>query len=350
MVCLPALASRNLALPKTATSPKQPHPQNSHIDVEMYAMVNARQQLRCVLSLAGVFGCLLPVDDLRAQTNASHSRRTVSISNCRITVIHDVKVGTERSGVLRSVDVRIGDTVQQGQILATLRDEVAQFSLKVRAKEASDDIELRFAQKVGELARLEYVKALELNKEIPNAHSELKLRSLRLAADRSLLQIEQSEHRRELAQLRYAEASVQLKSYIIRAPFDGIVKRVHKFNGEAVREGDTVVEIANYDRLRVEADCDLHNAMQLERGQPVQIEMDLPGLDPPVHRTRFPGRIVFVDFEVQDVSQKVQVWADVENHEKRLRAGLTATMHVTGRGSPSAGIPARPAPLVKTAE
>jgi len=310
-------------------------------------MVNLRHGSWLVLSLACALGCLGRTGDLWAQATTANSDRLVSIPNCRVTVIHEVKVGTERAGVLQSVDVRIGDTVKQGQILATLRDEVAQFALKVRAKEASDDIELRFAQKVGELARLEYVKALELNKEIPNAHSELKLRSLRLAADRGLLQIEQSEHRRELAQLRYAEARVLLKSYIIRAPFDGIVKRVHKFHGEAVREGDTVVEIASYQRLRIEADCELRDAVQVERGHPVQIEIDLPGVDLPARRTRFSGRIVFVDFEVQDVSQKVQVWADVENHNNLLRAGLSATMHVV-RPSVTAGIPSRRSSLVKT--
>ena len=81
----------------------------------------------------------------------------------------------------------------------------------------------------------------------------------------------------------------------------------------------------------------------------MQIEVDLPGIERPVQRTRFSGRIVFVDFEVQDVSQKVQVWADVENHKNLLRAGLTATMHVV-RPAVTAGIPSGGSSLIKAVE
>ena len=46
------------------------------------------------------------------------------------------------------------------------------------------------------------------------------------------------------------EAQAQLDTFSIRAPFAGVVTRVHRGKGEAVRQGDQVLELVSTQRVR----------------------------------------------------------------------------------------------------
>lgn len=258
----------------------------------------------------------------------SGARRVLTVPQCQIMILDSADLGSQRSGILRSIDVREGDVIKAGQTLVTIEDELARASLKLHEREAGNDVELRYARKVSDVARTEYARALELNREIPNAHSELQINSLRMEAERALLQIEQAENRIELARLRLAEARVELATYRINSPIDGVVQRVRKSVGEAVHEGETLIEIASFSRLKVAADLPLDQALQLRRGMTVSVKLDeFPG-DGNQSSGEALGKIVFVGRKVHEVSRTVQIWAEVDNSNRQLFAGLTGTMTI----------------------
>ena len=149
-----------------------------------------------------------------------------------------------------------------------------------------------------------------------------------LAAERSELQIEKAQMDRELNYLARDEAMAQLKTYKVEAPFAGIVTRVHKRQGEAVRQGDPILELVNTDRVRVEGDVKISQIWNIRRGDLVKVQLEIPNFDLDVEKLTFEGRIVFVDVSVEPVSGTVRVWAEVENSGNLLRAGLSAKMTI----------------------
>lgn len=56
--------------------------------------------------------------------------------------------------------------------------------------------------------------------------------------------------------------------------------------------------------------------------------MNVPDLELEVEETVFRGEVVFVDSEVQEVSQQVRIWAKVSNTDNLLKSGLIATMRI----------------------
>jgi multidrug resistance efflux pump len=149
-----------------------------------------------------------------------------------------------------------------------------------------------------------------------------------------VLQIEQARHRQAIAVLKRDEAAAQLKSFSVIAPFVGTVSKVLKHKGEAVRQGEPVLEMVNTRRVRVEGFLDVSNRRFVTPGTTVRVEPEVSVGNP----TAAPavGKIVFVDSVVQPVTQQVRIWADVENADELLLPGLTAVMTISPVSPPTA--------------
>ena len=93
-----------------------------------------------------------------------------------------------------------------------------------------------------------------------------------------------------------------LAAYSILAPFDGIVTKVYKQRGEAVRQGDPILELTNTDHVRVEGWVDLDYAWRLSLGNRVAVRLNIPDIELPVEEIVFEGRITFIDVSVQPVT------------------------------------------------
>ncbi len=301
--------------------------------------MTASLQRQAALFAVGV--CFLSASFGDGQTPTPRSgdeADVITLQDCRVTLLQSAVLASTRSGILEHIDVQDGDVVPAGLIVAQIRDDLASAEAATAAVEAENDVDLRYAQKLSELAQLEYSRALSLNSEIPGAQSELTVQNLQLAAQRALLQIEQASHRLEISKLKYETARIVLSSYSVKAPFEGVILRVQKSAGEAVQEGEPIADIAILNELRVEGFLPLERAWMVRRGQPVEVQVEIPGVDLEVEHTCFLGKVVFVDSEVQEVSQKVRVWAKVANSQGLLKSGLIATMRIPASDSQKVAI------------
>lgn len=256
------------------------------------------------------------------------SPETLTIADCRVSLLSRTNVAGERMGILEVVEVREGDLVQAGQVLARLRDQLAQAALATADREARNDIDLRYAKKASELATLEYSKALTLTREIPGGHSEIDLLKLKLAAERAVLQVEQAAQHLEMAALRRKECQIALEAYQIKAPFDGVVLQVQKRAGEAMHAGESVVLMANFGKMRIEGFLPAAAARRIHPGAPVWVEVDAGEADDPSGDFNFDGQITFIDPIINEISQQVRIWAEVDNKNELLKDGMKAIMHV----------------------
>lgn len=254
--------------------------------------------------------------------------RGIRVEKCQIKLIDEVTLSFERAGTLGAISVREGDEVHEGQLLANLKDDVARAALAVAEAEAASDIEIRYAQKASEVAQVDYEKMQEANRRVPFTVPELEIRKARLAADKAVLETEKAVHTREIHLLKRDEAATQLETYRMPAPFDGFVTRVHLSKGAAVRQGDPVIELVSTKKVKVEGEVAMKDLGTVRPGAKVVVQLDAAEAGSEAAGKSFPGKIVFVDVKSLAVAHTVRVWAEVENVENALRAGLNPTMTV----------------------
>jgi ABC exporter DevB family membrane fusion protein len=227
----------------------------------------------------------------------------------------DIKLGSELSGKLKSVNVEEGDAVRRGQVLAELenadyRAQVASAQAELAAKEATLRKVLNGARYQERSEALSSVRAAEA--VMNNARSEMERRQKLFAAgvisreeaDRYAREFDVAkaryneaverhslvdDHAREedrafaeadlqLARARLEEARAKYDKTFIRSPIDGTVLRKHHRNGESVSNSSTVPDpiltIGDKEVLRVRVDVDETDVSKVRVGQKAYVTAD----------------------------------------------------------------------------
>ncbi len=266
--------------------------------------------------------------------------------DCRVKIIDQLPLASDRAGVIADMNLREGDTVVARQRIARLRDDVIQAQLAIAQQKAEYTAEVSAKEKSHLIAVNEYRQAVEANRENARTVPLIEVERLKLAAELAAFEIEKAKHELQVHRLERDQASAELQAYSILAPVSGIVTKTFKHRGEAVRQGDPVIEITSTDRVKVEGWLTLSESFQVAQGTPVKVQIDLPDEDHPIEKQVFEGRVTFVDVVVEPSRGRVKLTAEVVNHDNILRAGLTARMTVATSTSKTAAkviIPAAPA-------
>jgi HlyD family secretion protein len=171
----------------------------------------------------------------------------------------EVTVGTEVAGLIVRLAVEEKARVRKGDLIAELRSDELRAALaeaRARVGEAEADIRLFDA---------EVDRAEKLWKEDVGSKQ---------AVDRATRDRESAIARRETARATVDRLEASLDKMRIVAPIDGVV--VHRFHdrGENVEAGQTLVTIANLEKLRVEAEVDEFDVARLKIGAKVSVTAD----------------------------------------------------------------------------
>ena len=225
----------------------------------------------------------------------------------------EVRVGSRVSGVLTRLHVRVGDTVERGQLLA----EIDARELVARCREAEAALALAGANL--DFAASDLARKRQLHAGGLLAPSELDL------AGRAHAVAEQ-----QAAQARAAldSASAQLGYARITAPIAGIVASVSTQEGETVAASfaaPTFVTLIDLSRLEVWAYVDETDIGRVAPGQRASFTVDTYGDE------RFPGEVTAVlpQAEVRDnVVNYVTVVRFAPPAERVLRPEMTATVRI----------------------
>jgi HlyD family secretion protein len=241
----------------------------------------------------------------------------------------DIKIGSELSGRLKSVNVEEGDAIQRGQVLAELenadyRAQVESARANIVAKEATlrkvvngarrqerDEAwsSVNEAKAVSENAQSELHRRQELFKAGVVSREELD----RYARESDVAKAKYDEavqqhalvddHAREedrslaeadvqLAQAQLEESQARYEKTFIRSPIDGTVLRKHHRSGESVSNSSTtpdpILTIGDRKTLRVRVDVDETDVSKVQAGQRAYVTADAYG------SRKFWGRVVRV--------------------------------------------------------
>jgi RND family efflux transporter MFP subunit len=286
-----------------------------------------------VRPLAVVGGWLLAVASAFAADSGGSPPGPIEIPSL-IRLIEQVDAPAREAGVLADVSAAEGQIVQSGALLARIDDtearaaaERAQAELEIAELNAANTVHVRFAKKAVEVAQAELRRSAESNEKYPKSISETEMDRLRLTVEKGLLEVEQAEQETRIAAVNrrlkdsdHRAAQHRVQRHAIAAPFSGVVVQVARHQGEWVQPGDVVARILRLDRLRAEGFLKLQSWNEGLSGCPARVLVDLPATP----GQEFPGKVVFVDPEIDPVNAQVRIWVEVENRGLQLRPGMRA--------------------------
>ncbi len=260
----------------------------------------------------------------------------IRVESALLTLIEHADLPASESGPLVQREIVEGATVDIDAVLGKIDDheaalvlERAKTELRIANAIVENDIKVRFARKSQEVALAELKRSQESIEKFPKSVSQTELDRLKLLADKATLEIEQAQVDHEQAKLSkllkqsdVERAELLLQRRKIKAPFPGMVVNWKKQRGEWVEAGTPVVRIIRLNRLRAEAFVSSKIPAADLLGRPVQLVIDLPGKP----KSRFEGKLVFVDPEIDPVNNQMRIYAEIENTDLQLRPGQSATM------------------------
>jgi RND family efflux transporter MFP subunit len=297
----------------------------------------------------------VPLCCILAGAPAAAADGAIEVQQALVTLIEQVDVPAREAGVLAAVEVREGQLVAAGELLARMDDtqpqlakKKAEIELDIARVEADNDVDVRFAQKSTDVTRAELKRASESMVKYNRSVSATEIDRLRLEAERAALQVEQAEQdlkvarftvqlkKNELDFATFAIERMRIERMRIKSPLAGMVVEVNQHPGEWVEPGKAMFRVVRIDRLRVEAFLDARQAADALVGRGVTLSVDAPGGE----RREFSGKVAFVSPEVDPVNGQVRVWAEVDNRGSQLRPGLHGTLVI----EPAPADAPRPAP------
>ena len=270
-------------------------------------------------------------DSVVAQNAASAAHEPLAIAGPgRVEpASEDIKIGSELSGRLKSVNVEEGDAIHRSQVLAELenadyRAQVDSARANVIAKEATLRKVINGARRQERAEAWSSVN--EAKAVMEDANSELRRRQELFSAgvvsreelDRYAREADVAkakydaavqqhalvdDHAREedqafaeadvkLAQAQFEEAEARYEKTFIRSPIDGTVLRKHHRSGESVSNSSTVPDpvltIGDRKTLRVRVDVDETDVSKVSVGQRAYVTADAFG------KQKFWGHVVRV--------------------------------------------------------
>lgn len=202
--------------------------------------------------------------------------------------LHEVKLGTPVEGLVSEVLVDEGDTVEAGQPLVRLVDDL-------------EKMDVTRSEKVLEKAKFDHDAAQKLLKENIGTREEALRKSI--------------EH--DLARIQRDAAEVRLKQKTLRAPLQGVVVARSKEPGEAVQLHEVLLQIVHIRQVEAQFYLEPAKTRLLKVGEKRRLKV--PSLPEPNEIT---GEVVFLDPRLDAESGLYRVKLRVDNADLRLKAGM----------------------------
>ena len=244
--------------------------------------------------------------------------------------INQVDVGSELSGLVREVFVDFNDVVRKGQLIArldTTRLEAQVLQSEAALESAAARVEQAKASRLeaeAQLARLERVRELSGGK-VP---SGAELDAARATAARATAEVASAEASRGQARATLETFRTDLAKTSIRSPIDGIVLKRTVEPGQTVAaslQAPILFTLAeDLTRMELLVSADEADVSAVSEAQQATFTVDAwPG-------EAFQAQVVQVRYGADALEGVVTygVLLRVENPERKLRPGMTATAEI----------------------
>ncbi|WP_439102307.1 efflux RND transporter periplasmic adaptor subunit [Congregibacter sp.] len=198
---------------------------------------------------------------------------------------------------ITSLNFEDGDVVEKGQVLATLRQEAEQASMRELSARLADA--RREVKRLTDLARKNQVAQTELD----SASTEV-----------------------EVLQHQISELEARIADLTIVAPFSGVLGLREVSEGALVSFGQRLTTLDDVSRMRLQFTVPARYLGVLQPGMPIIAKSA-------AFKDDFQGTLSAVGSRVDPVARAITARAVVPNEDGLLRAGLLMEIEVTGESS-----------------
>ena len=234
-----------------------------------------------------------PPETVTAQAATEETWENVLTANGSVAPVQGVMVGAEVPGKVVSINFESGTNVAAGDLL-------------VQLDVSTENAQLRAAESVADLAKINLGRARELREKGTNASSDL---------DTAEAQAKQA-----------AAAADNLRAVIakksIRAPFTGRLGIRLVQLGQILRDGESVVTLQTVDPIYTNFALPQQFLASLKVGENVRLTTDAsPG-------ETFAGKITAIAPEIDAVTRNIRIQATFANPAAKLRSGMFGSVAV----------------------
>lgn len=213
-------------------------------------------------------------------------------------------------GIVNSVDVRLGDKVSQGTVLAVI--DSTEFGL-AKAALLRAQAEVNRCQWLSDSMETGSVAGAVSRKEIIEAKAGLATAEVESAiARQTLLNFGMTSQEID-STLESKDTSTLLP---LRAPFDGTLVELKAVVGQLANPEMNLATVADLSRMTVCLDFQADSLVQLATGMPVIFQSDS------LEGESFPGRITWISSSIDPKTRTGKAHAELDNSGGLLRAGL----------------------------
>ncbi|MFE3837251.1 efflux RND transporter periplasmic adaptor subunit [Pseudogemmobacter sonorensis] len=243
-----------------------------------------------------------------------------------------VSVGARVSGQVETLAVRLGQSVQAGDLIAQI-DSQDQQNTVLQAEAALANIEAQISAKRATLQRAE--AALERQTRLGGLSTQDTLESATAEVLVTRAELDALEAQKASAEVTVGTARLALERTSITAPISGTVVAVVVKQGQTVNAAQaapTIVKIADLSTMLVKTEISEADVMNVARGQNVIFTTlgapDLPFRAVVREIEPAPTGIETSDTISSDSAVYYNGLLEVENLDGRLRIGMTAEVSV----------------------
>jgi membrane fusion protein, multidrug efflux system len=227
-------------------------------------------------------------------------------------------IAADANGKVLSTKVERGQSVKQGDLLATLDASAA--ALSASAALAQEQL----AKTQAEQAKTECDRSKQLFDSGAISRAEY---------DRSVSQCTGSQWSVAAATAQHGSAAKMVGDSAIRAPFSGVIGERYVSVGQYVQPSTRIVSLFAIDPLRLELSVPESNVALVRPDLRVDFQVAAYGAQ------TFSGKVRFISPNVREASRDLVVEAVVPNPDGKLRPGMFATVRLKTGEKPSVVAP-----------
>jgi len=245
--------------------------------------------------------------------------------DCLIEPAQVVELRSPVVGLLQQVHAKRGDSIRQGQVLATIESSVEQSAADAARFRAGAEGALQQARQKVAATRAKARRMAELfDEEFVSAQARDDA-----AADARMAEAElkTAEENAELARLEHRQAVEQVNRRVLKSPFNGVVMDQYLYPGALVDAGEgkkPILKIAQTQPLVVQAILPFRHFAEVKVGDAVVVIPEKP------FAREIPARIATVDRVVDSAAGTFGVLVQLPNPKQELPGGIRCKLRIPG--------------------
>jgi membrane fusion protein, heavy metal efflux system len=243
---------------------------------------------------------------------AAATRMPRSAVSCMMNPDRTADIGTAVVGVVSAVHVDVGDSVAEGQLLVSMRQDVEQAGVRAADARARLEADERSAAANLNLSSQRLERSIELEKEgfvTPQANDQV-----RTEQEVARQRLEQARGQRNVAQRELDIVRAQRGQRQFKSPFAGVV--VERFANVAERvEDKPMLRVAVLDPLRVDLVVPASRWGSVSVQDKIDVHPELPGMK------AVSATVSRIDRVIDGASNTFRVRLSLPNPNQTLPAG-----------------------------